>query len=73
MQMALLDAANDAYADWLQESFAVEHLYARWNDATRGERALAFAAYAAALEREERAAVVYADMVRTAATHIRPR
>jgi hypothetical protein len=72
-QMALLDAAHDAYADWLQESFAVERLYARWSDATRDERALAFAAYGAALEREERAATVYADMVRLAAKYHRPR
>ena len=70
MQMALLDATNDAYADWLAESFAVEHLYARWSDATRGERALAFAAYRAALEREERAAEVHADMVRMAASRL---
>ena len=69
-EMALIDAAHDAYADWLDESFAVERLYARWSDAARGERALAFAAYAAALEREERAAAVYADMFRMAAKHI---
>jgi hypothetical protein len=70
-QAALLDAAHDAYADWRDESFAVERLYTRWRTATSGERALAFAGYAAALEREERAAQVYADMVRLAATHLR--
>jgi hypothetical protein len=73
MQLALLDAAEDAYADWLHESFGVERLYGRWSDAARGERALAFAAYAAALEREERAAAVYADTVRMAAQHTRAR
>jgi hypothetical protein len=61
--MALLDAAHDAYADWVEESSAVTRLYTRWREARPGERALAFAAYGAALEREERAAQVYADMV----------
>jgi hypothetical protein len=61
-QAALIDAAHDAYADWLEASFGVERLYAGWCDATRAERALAFAAYAAALEREERAAQVFADV-----------
>ena len=67
-QLALLDAAHDAYADWLEESRAVEQLYARWRGASRDERGLAYAAYAAALDREERAAEVYADMVRMAAS-----
>lgn len=62
--------AHDAYAEWLAESLAVEHLYARWTDAGRGERRLAFAAYAAALEREERAAEVYAEVVRTATAYL---
>jgi hypothetical protein len=66
---ALLDAAHDAYADWLLEAFAVERLYGQWHDASRQERPLAFAAYSAALEREERAAQVYADMVGMAATY----
>jgi hypothetical protein len=70
LRAALLDAAHDAYADWLEESFAVEHLYGRWSDATSDERPLAYAAYAAALEREERAAQVYSDMVRMVGTHI---
>ena len=70
-QAALLDAAHDAYADWADESLAVERHYARWRDATSRERALAFAGYAAALEREERAAQVYADMVRLAARYVR--
>jgi len=68
-QAALLDAAHAAYADWLEESFAVAQLYAHWRDATRRAMrgGLAFGAYAAGLEREERAAQVYADMVRMAA------
>jgi hypothetical protein len=68
---ALLDAAHDAYADWAEESLAVERLYARWCGAPRDGRARAFAGYAAALEREERAAQVYADMVRMAAAYVR--
>lgn len=67
---ALLDAAHDAYAEWAEESFAVGRLYACWRDATGAERPRAFAGYAAALDREERAAQVYADMVRMAATYV---
>ena len=70
LRSALLDAAHDAYAEWLEESFAVAELYGRWMDARRDERALAHAAYAAALEREERAAEVYADMTRMAAARL---
>jgi hypothetical protein len=69
---ALLDAAHSAYADWRAESLAVERLYVHWRDATRDERSSAFAAYAAALEREERAAVVYADLIGMAATYLGP-
>jgi hypothetical protein len=69
-QSALLDAAHDAYADWVAESLCVERHYARWRDAARPERALAFAGYAASLEREERAAQVYADMVQLAARYL---
>jgi hypothetical protein len=70
-EVALLDAAHDAYAEWAEESLAVERHYAGWRDATADERALAYATYAAALEREERAAQVYADMVHMAATYLR--
>jgi hypothetical protein len=69
--MALLDAAHDAYADWRDESSAVAQLYTRWSEATANQRAFAFAAYTAALEREERAAQVYADMVGMAAAAAR--
>lgn len=71
LRTALLDAAHSAYADWLAESLAVERLYGRWTDAVRGERRLAYAAYAAALDREQRAQEVYADTLRTAARRLR--
>jgi hypothetical protein len=71
MRSALLDAVHSAYADWLAEALAVERLYTRWRDATREEQALAYAAYSAALDREQRAQEVYADMLGMAARHPR--
>jgi hypothetical protein len=67
MRRALIRATDRAYAEWCRESSAVERLYSRWSEAPDGKRARCFAAYAAALEREQRAAEVYADMVRFAA------
>jgi hypothetical protein len=48
-------AASDAYVDWLQESAAVRATYERWSTAVAADVALAFAAYRAALDREEHA------------------
>jgi hypothetical protein len=67
LRRALIRASDDAYADWRRESRTVERLYRRWSEAPDGRRARCFAAYTAALEREQRAAEAYADMVRFAA------
>ena len=53
----------DAYVDWREEGAAVWHAYERWTCAPPAEALFAFAAYEAALDREERAADVYAGLV----------
>ena len=74
-QNRAVDEVIDAYVDWRQECITVSEAYQRWRSAAREDGALAFRAYLAALDREERAAEVYARLlsalearVRTAAT-----
>jgi hypothetical protein len=59
----LADEMVDAYVDWREEGAAVWHAYERWTCAPPAEALFAFAAYEAALDREERAADVYAGLV----------
>jgi hypothetical protein len=58
-----LDALLESYLAWREECEAVWQSYRRWVDATRQECRLAHAAYLAALDREERAAGIYADHI----------
>ena len=60
----LVDQALDRYLDWRAESEAVDRAYGAWSRAPAAEGALPFAAYRAALDREERAASVYGAVVR---------
>ena len=60
------DALIDLYVEWREECSAVQLAYERWHRASRGDRAAAFAAYSAALDREERASNLYADLIRQA-------
>jgi hypothetical protein len=55
-----LDALVERYVVWREESRTVRLAYERWCGAERPTRSLAYAAYRAALEREERAAWDYA-------------
>jgi hypothetical protein len=59
-----LDDAVYAYVDWRDECTAVWHAYRRWAKASTADAALAFGAYTAALDREESAAKVYAELMR---------
>ncbi len=52
----LVDEVLDAYDEWFEECVRVRNAYARWSGASRAEAAVAFAAYASELDREERAA-----------------
>jgi Holliday junction resolvasome RuvABC endonuclease subunit len=57
---SLIDDLSDAYTEWRAESAAVESAYGRWSIAASADAAYAFAAYMAALDREEFAAAEYA-------------
>jgi hypothetical protein len=62
----LANAAMDAYLCWRDECDAVWGAYHRWLAAAEADAWLAFQAYAAALDREERACDVYAGLVKRA-------
>jgi hypothetical protein len=63
-QQRTLDDAVYAYVDWRDECTVVWYAYRRWAKASTADAALAFAAYTAALDREESAAKVYAELMR---------
>jgi hypothetical protein len=63
-QQRTLDDAVYAYVDWREECTAVWYAYRRWEEASTADAALAFGAYTAALDREESAAKVYAELMR---------
>jgi hypothetical protein len=56
--------ALDAYVEWREACVVVQVAYGRWCSRRGSDRALAFYEYADALDREERAADVYARLVR---------
>jgi hypothetical protein len=58
-----IDELLELYVSWREECGAVERCYEDWLGAGRGDDALAYAAYVAALDSEERAARIYADHV----------
>jgi hypothetical protein len=58
-----VDVLLEYYVRWREECQAVWLTYQSWADADRSERGLAYAAYLAALDREERAARAYADQI----------
>jgi hypothetical protein len=59
----LIDEAFARYLDWLAESEAVKAAYGVWSRAARTDGAVPFAAYGAALDREECAATVYRSVI----------
>jgi hypothetical protein len=59
----LVDDMVDAYAEWRHACAAVQAAYDLWSDAAAQDELLAFGAYAAALDKEERLSQVYADLV----------
>ena len=70
----LLDEAVDAYVDWRDDSSEVWDAYERWRRAPAADAPFAFMAYRAAVDREERASHVYAELMTSAAApgHHRP-
>jgi hypothetical protein len=63
---AAVEAAVAAYSQWRGECAAVRRAYRRWASASAVDEPLAFNAYAAALDREQRAATLYARLMRRA-------
>ena len=57
----LADDFLESYVCWREECAEVRGAYERWQGVEPPDRALAFAAYRAALDREERAAGVFRD------------
>jgi hypothetical protein len=62
----LTDRAFQHYLEWRDETSTLEHAYETWVKAARPERPFAFAAYMAALDREEHAAGLYEAAMREA-------
>ena len=62
VSLRLRDEIIDLYLDWREEAAAVADAYATWADAPAGEKGPCFAAYTAAIDREEAAARSYADV-----------
>jgi hypothetical protein len=60
----LVDQMMELYCDWRTECGEVRTTYDRFLDASAPDRAAAFAAYTAALDREESACQSYAAQVR---------
>ena len=52
-----------AYAEWRTACITVWTTYRDWTNASKRDRALAHAAYAAALDREDAAATAYSRLV----------
>jgi hypothetical protein len=63
---AAAGAALASYEQWRDECAAVRIAYLTWRGASAIEEARAFKAYRAALDREEGAAVRYANRIRRA-------
>ncbi|UGS37158.1 hypothetical protein DSM104329_03573 [Capillimicrobium parvum] len=58
-----MDRFVDAYVDWREECVCVWEAHEQWSAASSPDRRLAFSCYRAALEREEHASRVYAELV----------
>jgi hypothetical protein len=65
-QKRLVDGLIDAYVTWREACLRVGDAYGSWASETGLGATSAFGRYMAALDREERAAEVYAEMVRRA-------
>jgi hypothetical protein len=65
----MVDRMIELYCDWRTECGAVQAAYERFLDASRPDRADAFAAYLAALDQEQSASDFYAQQVRLIESH----
>jgi hypothetical protein len=58
---ALADGFVDSWVSWREASEDVRAAYRWWSECARPRRALAFAGYRAALDREQHAASIHSD------------
>jgi hypothetical protein len=58
---ALADAFVDSWVSWRESCEEVRNAYRWWTECPRPQRALAFAGYRAALDREQHAASIHSD------------
>ncbi len=65
-QKRLVDQVVEAYVNWREGCLRVSDAYRSWASGTGVGATSAFARYMAALDHEERAAEVYAGLVRRA-------
>src|SRR3954451_25012155 len=73
LRRELIDHLMDAYVDWREECITLGNAYERWLTVAVAERSLAFAAYRAALDREQQASSVYADRFEIVTRKLTPR
>jgi hypothetical protein len=60
---ALVDEMLACYVDWRERAAAVADAYSRWSGGRSAEEAARFAAYRAALDLEQAAAIDYGSVV----------
>jgi hypothetical protein len=58
-----LDVLLERYVAWREHCATVRRAYQSWDHSDRDERAVAYAGYVAALDREEHAAGAYARQI----------
>jgi hypothetical protein len=63
-QKHLVDGLIEAYVSWREACLRVSDVYGSWASGTGPGATSAFGRYVAALDHEERAAEVYAELVR---------
>lgn len=68
MYKRLVDKMIDAYVDWRETCGQVHHASCCWQRSTGHVAGASYAAYSAALDREQRAAEVYEVLVRRVAS-----
>ena len=66
LQKRLVDRLIEAYVSWREACLRVSEAYGSWARETGPGARFAFGSYIAALDQEERAAEVYAGLVRRA-------
>ena len=59
---AIADAFIDSWVSWRESCQDVHDAYRSWTESARPQRAMAFAGYRAALDREQHAASIYSDL-----------